>query len=241
MFCPMLCPMPRSVLIIGFGAFGRLMATHLTPHLRVAVCDPAIRPGDSDLPVVPISGAADFDIVLLAVPVPALSACLRQIAPHLRAGQIVIDTCSVKEEPARLMQALLPARVELLGCHPMFGPQSARTGLAGQRVVLCPLRGSGWRRIAAFLRQRFGLQIVLTSPEDHDRHAALTQGLTHLLAHAMRQLAPHPRIRTRSFDLIMEGLGMVGQDAPEVFEAVTRGNPHMPALRQRLAQLLSEG
>ncbi|MFN3273400.1 MAG: prephenate dehydrogenase/arogenate dehydrogenase family protein [Paracoccus sp. (in: a-proteobacteria)] len=233
--------LPPSVLILGFGAFGRLMAAHLTPHLPVAVCDPALEPGQTGLPVVPLSGAAAFDIVVLAVPVPALAACLRQLAPHLRPGQIVVDTCSIKEEPARLMQALLPDHVQLLGCHPMFGPQSARHGVAGQRVVLCPLRGTGWRRIAAFLRHRMRLRVVLSSPEEHDRHAALTQGLTHLLARAMHQLAPHPTIRTRSFDLIMEGLGMVGQDAPEVFEAVTRGNPHLPALRQRLAQLLSEG
>ncbi|MDP3342138.1 prephenate dehydrogenase [Frigidibacter sp.] len=233
-------PMLPSVLIIGFGAFGRLLATHLASHLTVAVCDPAADPGSTGLPVVQLSGAGAFDIVVLAVPVPAFAGCLRQIAPHLRPGQIVIDTCSIKQEPARLMQELLPPHVQLLGCHPMFGPQSARPGLAGQRVVLCPLRGSGWWRIAAFLRHRLRLQIVLSSPEEHDRHAALTQGLTHLLAHAMRELAPHPKIRTRSFDLIMEGLGMVGQDAPEVFDAVTRGNPHMPALRQRLAQLLSQ-
>lgn len=234
-------PLPPSVLIIGFGAFGRLIAAHLAAHLTVAVCDPGLGPGSTDLPVVQMSDAAAFDIVVLAVPVPAFAACLRQVAPHLRPGQIVVDTCSIKQEPAQLMEQFLPPHVQLLGCHPLFGPQSALPGLAGQRVVLCPLRGTGWRRIAAFLRHRMCLQIVLSSPEDHDRHAALIQGLTHLLAHAMRELAPHPKIRTRSFDLIMEGLGMVGHDAPEVFDAVTRGNPHMPALRQRLAQLLSQG
>ncbi|MFN4099165.1 MAG: prephenate dehydrogenase/arogenate dehydrogenase family protein, partial [Pararhodobacter sp.] len=107
----MFCHTPPSVLIIGFGAFGRLMADHLSPHLTVAVCDPVLDPGSTALPVVPVSRAAGFDIVVLAVPVPALAGCLQQIAPHLRPGQFVIDTCSIKEEPARLMQALLPGHV----------------------------------------------------------------------------------------------------------------------------------
>ncbi len=96
-----------------------------------------------------------------------------------------------------------------------------------------------WRRIAAFLRGVLGLRVILTTPEDHDRHAALTQGLTHLLARALEDFQPHPRIRTRSFDLLCEALDMVRSDAPEVYEAVTGGNPHVAALRERLMRSLA--
>ncbi|MFC0198783.1 prephenate dehydrogenase [Paracoccus rhizosphaerae] len=233
-------PLP-SVLIFGFGAFGRLVAEALAPHLPITVCDPAVAPDSTGYPVVGPEAAGDFDIVLLAVPVPALRLCLEQIAPHLRAGQVVVDVCSVKEGPASLMAALLPADVQILGTHPMFGPQSAAAGLAGARIVLCPLRGQQWRRIAAFMRHVLQMRIVIATPEEHDRHAALTQGLTHLLARAMGDLQPHPMIRTRSFDLIMEGLSMVRHDAPEVYEAVTGGNRHLVPLRVQLAQFLAGG
>lgn len=237
--CPSSFPRPPAVLICGFGAFGRLVAQALAPHVPLAVCDPD--PGAraaaqaAGLPLAAMETAAEFDVIVLAVPVPALEPCLAALAPHLRPGQLVVDVCSVKEGPAALMRRLLPAGVEILATHPMFGPRSLAAGLAGGRIVLCPLRGRRWRRVAAFLRRGLGLEVVRATPEEHDRHAALTQGLTHVLARALAGFAPHPRIRTRSFDLMAEALAMVGADAPEVFEAVTAGNPHVAALREALA------
>ena len=233
---------PFSVLILGFGAFGRMAARALAPYLPVAVCDPSA-PAQAaaatlGLRVVAPADAGGFDVVLLAVPVPALGECLATLAPHLRPGQVVVDVCSVKEGPAALMRALLPEPVEILASHPLFGPQSLPGSLSGGRIVICPLRGGRWRRIAAFLRRVLGLRVIVTTPEEHDRHAALTQGLTHLLARAMQDFQPHPLIRTRSFDLLCEALDMVRSDAVEVYEAVTGANPHVAALRERLLRSL---
>ncbi|SMO60304.1 prephenate dehydrogenase [Paracoccus laeviglucosivorans] len=229
------------VTIVGFGAFGQLLAGLLTPYCRIQVHDPdmgaqlaATNAGHGTVPVAGIGG----QYVILAVPVQGLADCLRQIAPHLRPGQTVIDVCSVKEEPARLMADLLPAGVDVIATHPMFGPQSAVAGLAGLQVVLCPVRGDGWRRLAAWLR-RAGLRIVVTTPEEHDRQAAMTQGLTHLLARAIHSLGEQPRIRTRSYDLLTEAVAMVLHDAPDVVDAITRRNPHIEGLRVRLMQALA--
>lgn len=234
-----------SVLILGFGAFGQMAARALAAYLPVAVCDPAASAQAAaatlGLRVVAPADAGGFDVVLLAVPVPALGACLAGLAPHLRPGQVVVDVCSVKEGPAALMRALLPDQVEILASHPMFGPQSMPGNLSGGRIVICPLRGGRWRRIAAFLRRGLGLRVIVTTPEEHDRHAALTQGLTHLLARAMQDFQPHPLIRTRSFDLLSEALDMVRSDAAEVYEAVTGANPHVAALRARLVRALGAG
>lgn len=233
----MFTPSP-SVCILGFGAFGQLAARHLTPYANLSIHDRSAQAARaaSALGYRVIDHPRDIsaDIVILAVPVPALESCLRDLAPHLRPGQLVIDTCSIKQQPAQLMQALLPGDVDILATHPMFGPQSARGGLAGCQMVICPIRGGGWRRLAAFLRLRFGLEIVVTTPEEHDRQAAMTQGLTHLLARALPMLGAPPRIRTRSFALLSEAMALVAGDAPEVFEAVTRGNPHVSALCESL-------
>lgn len=234
---------PPSITIIGFGAFGRLVATVLAPHACVSVYDrsPHALRAASELGfgVVDCSKAIAADLVILAVPVQSLADALVEIAPRLRASQVVMDVCSIKEEPARLMRQILPPHVEVLASHPMFGPASAKDGLAGHQIVLCPIRGERWRSLAAFLRRRLRLDVVVTTPEDHDRQAAMTQGLTHLLARAFLTLGERPRIRTRSFDLMSEALAMVTGDAPEVFEAVTRGNRHVDPLRENLLRALS--
>ncbi|MGP9806378.1 prephenate dehydrogenase/arogenate dehydrogenase family protein [Paracoccus sp. NSM] len=232
-----------NVTIIGFGAFGSLCARALAPHMRVSVLDPdpcraaaALKAGHAVM-----RRPADLgdEIILLAVPVSAMEGVLTGLAPHLRPGQLVVDVCSVKERPARLMRDLLPCDVEILASHPMFGPQSARLGLAGSQIVLCPIRGGRWRRHAAFLRRVLGLKVLISTPEDHDRQAALTQGLTHILAHAYATFGPPPRIRTRSFELLHQALGLVAHDAPEVFSAITQDNRHLAELRDRLIHALA--
>lgn len=230
------------VTIIGLGAFGALLADLLAGHVALSVWDrcPLARRAAAARGhrVLPGPGTLPGDIVVFAVPVQALAACLRDLAPALRPGQVVVDVCSVKEEPVRIMRELVPAGVDILATHPMFGPQSLTGGRAGLQVVLCPVRGRGWRAIARFLRRRMGFDVVVTTAEDHDRQAAMTQGLTHLLAHAFAALGAPPRIRTRSYELLEQAFAMVRGDAPEVFAAVTRANPHVAGVNARLVRAL---
>ncbi|QEW19952.1 Arogenate dehydrogenase [Marinibacterium anthonyi] len=233
-----------SITLVGFGAFGQLLAALIAPHCPLTIHDrdPLARAAARALGyAVPAPGEIPGDIVVLAVPVQALSACLTAIAPLLRPGQVVVDVCSIKEEPARLMRRILPDTVEILGAHPMFGPRSAAAGIVGCQVVLCPIRGRRWRRLAAFLRHVLHLDVVLATPEDHDCQAALSQALIHILAHAVRPWDNRPRIRTRSYDLFAEAMAMVRDDAPEVVDAITRGNRHVAPLRQSLIDALGQG
>jgi len=228
----------HSIGLMGFGAFGRLMARHLQPHLPLVVFDPArpaepdasgcgLRPGD-------IAEVAACDIVILAVPVDAMADAIASLRPHLHAGTIVVDVGSVKIEPARQLLAGLPDHVEIIGTHPLFGPQSARNGIAGLKLALCSIRSGSARRIAAFLRQVLKLDIILTTPDAHDRDMAMVQGLTHLVAKILVRMEPVPsRLTTRSFELLMQATEMVRHDAPSVFHAIERANPHARAVRER--------
>jgi len=227
-----------SLGLLGFGAFGRLMARHLQPHLRLVICDPARspQPDPAGRGLVPgdIAAVAACDIVVLAVPVDAMAEAIAILRPHLRAGTVVLDVGSVKIEPARLLLEGLPEDVEIIGTHPLFGPQSARDGLAGLKIALCPIRGRSVGRIAAFLRRSFALDVILTTPDAHDRDMALVQGLTHLVAKILVRMEPVPhRMTTRSFELLMQATEMVRHDAPGVFLAIERANSHAQAVRER--------
>ncbi len=230
--------------IIGFGAFGQLIARYLSPHFRMCAYDPA--PGlqpMADRCGVALAGlerVARCPVVVLAVPVGRLEAVVAAVAPHLRPGALVLDVGSVKMAPAEIMARGLPGHVDIVATHPLFGPQSARDGISGLKIALCPVRGRRCRRLAAFLRGRLGLDVVMTTPEDHDREAATVQGLTHLIAKVLSQMEPLPaRMTTRSFDLLVAAVAMVRDDAPEVFEAIERANPYCPHVRRRFFALAS--
>ncbi len=230
--------------IIGFGAFGRLMAGHLRPFFQLCAYDPAVPPGSpagmAGIALGSLAEAAACPFVVLAMPVNRLADTVPALGPHLRPGTLVLDVGSVKVIPAAIMLRGLPGDVGIVATHPLFGPQSARDGIRGLKVAVCPVRGDAGPRVAAFLRRALGLQVIMTTPDAHDREAAMVQGLTHLIAKVLVQMEPLPaRMTTRSFDLLMQGVDMVRHDAPEVFEAIERSNPYAREVRRRFFDLAS--
>ena len=237
-------PMRRSdvpVGIIGFGAFGQLMAEHLrayAPILAHDIAPDAARAEALGTTLVPFEIAAACPVVILAVPVSEMAGVASRLAPHLIPGALVLDVGSVKVEPAAIMLETLPDHVEIVATHPLFGPVSARAGLRGARIAICPLRGRRFR-VAAFCR-RLGLDVILTTPEQHDRDAAEVQGLTHLVASLLTRMDLHPtRLTTRSFEMLMSAVDMVRNDAPEVRHAILTANPYAGDVLRRFKSLTS--
>jgi prephenate dehydrogenase len=150
----------------------------------------------------------------------------------------VVDVGSVKVKPAEIMEKLLPGDVAVVATHPLFGPQSACNGILGLRIAICPIRGRRFR-VAAFCR-KLGLDVIITTPEEHDRDVAEVQGLTHLVASLVVKMNPQPtRMTTRSFELLMSAVDMVRHDAPEVFQAILGANPYAEDVLKRFKSLTS--
>jgi prephenate dehydrogenase len=227
--------------LIGFGAFGRLVAQHLHPHFSLYAYDPGHPKPAPGVTFADIATVARCPIVVLAMPVDRIAEAIAAITPHLQPGVLVLDVGSVKVRPAEAMLRLLPDHVDIVGTHPLFGPQSARDGIAGLKIAVCPIRGRAAFRVAAFLRAALRLQVFITTPETHDREAATVQGLTHLIAKVLVRMEPLPtRLTTASFDSLMRGVDMVRYDSPDVFMAIERANPYSAEVRERFFRLAAE-
>lgn len=226
--------------MIGCGAFGRLVLRHLAPYARFKAYDPALNAAPEGAVLASFEDCAACPIVLLATPVSALASVVKRISPHIRPGALVIDVGSVKAKPAGIMRAGLPAHAQILCTHPLFGPQSAKDGLTGLKIVLCPLRSPATPKVASFLRS-LGLEVIISTPEEHDRELAVAQGLTHLIAQVLLKMEPLPSaMTTRSFDLIKQAVDMVRYDAPEVLHAIEQENPFAAEVRERFFALAEE-
>ena len=228
--------------LIGFGAFGRLTARHLSAWFDILAYDPAAGDGQGLARLTTLEAAAACPVVVLAVPVGVLAETVAAIAPHLMPGALILDVGSVKVKPAQAMAELLPPGVRIVGTHPLFGPQSGKDGIAGLRIAICEVRGGkDARRVAAFCRRALGLKVFSVSPEDHDREAATVQGLTHLIARVLMAMEPLPtRMTTASFDRLMQAVDMVRHDSPAVFRAIERDNPFAAEVRERFFALADE-
>ncbi len=230
---------PRpSLALIGAGAFGMFCIPHLRRFFDIALYD--TRPdleacaAAAGVRAATLEAASAADIVVLAVPLDALEAVARRIASHLRPGALVVDVCSLKMRPAQILAAALPAHVDIVGTHPLFGPQSGRDGIAGLRAVVCPVRGDRDRAVAALLR-RLGLRVMRTSAEAHDRQMAYVQGLTHLLARVVIDMDLPPLDQTTAtFDHLARMVATVRDDSDALFRTIVRDNPFAAEMRQRL-------
>ena len=234
---------PRPQLgLIGFGAFGRLTARHLSPWFDILAHDPAASDGEGLARLTTLEDAAACPTVVLAVPVGVLAETVEAVASHLTSGALVLDVGSVKMKPAQVMLEGLPETVQIVGTHPLFGPQSGKDGIAGLRIAVCPVRGdrAAWR-VAAFCRRALALKVFVVSPEDHDREAATVQGLTHLIAKVLLAMEPLPtRMTTTSFERVMQGVDMVRHDSAAVFRAIEHDNPYAAEVRRRFFDLAEQ-
>lgn len=218
-----------TVGLFGFGGFGQLIAAHLGPHVDLKIHDAyaSVFGGAS------LAETAECDVIILAVPVSEIRGICEDIADILKPGAVVLDVGSVKLAPIADMVECLPEHVQIVGTHPLFGPQSAKGGVAGHKLSLCPVRGEAWRAIRVFLARKLTLNVITCRPEDHDREAAMAQGLTHLIAKVMTEMGPLPtRMTTTSFELLSRAVEMVKDDPPSVLHAIESANPFAAEVRE---------
>ncbi len=220
------------------------MAEHLAPFFDVAVCDASDLHVDAEKIGVKwrdFETVAGCKIVVFAVPLQSFETVLRRSRSFLQIGAMCFDVCSVKIEPLRLMREILPASVEIIGTHPLFGPQSGREGIAGLRVAFCPLRTSKAAEIKRFLTEDLKLKVFEKTPEEHDREMAHVQALTHFVARALDELhIADSELATVSYEEMMRAARLVSEDSWELFQTIQKGNPFAGEKRKTFIEKLIE-
>jgi prephenate dehydrogenase len=215
--------------IIGAGAFGAFMAQHLVPHFAITLHDKknAARAAKKlGVAAGNLVAVAACEIVVLAVPVQQMQPVLKSIANLLKPGTLVIDVASVKMKPTEMMKKLLPKHVDIVGTHPLFGPQSGKHGIGDLNIAVCNVRGKRGACVQKFCRDTLGLAVHAATPRAHDKELAYVQGLTHLLAKVIVFLdLPKFRFTTRTYELIDQAVEFIRYDSDELFHAIERENP----------------
>lgn len=229
-----------TVGLIGYGRFGTFAAAHLARKADLVVFDikkRRVRFASPRIKAAPLRGVASCDVVVLAVPISAMQRVLRAIVPFVRPSALVVDVCSVKMFPVRWMREILPSSVNILGTHPLFGPDSASDTLRGHTVVLCPVRlpEASLRKIVTLLRAT-GLRCTTMTPQAHDKFMAETLVLAQFVGRvvARTRVKRHP-FGTRSYSSLLNLAQTADNDTRELFHDMVKFNPYaVPILRKLL-------
>ncbi len=220
----------QKIGLIGFGRFGVLLADLLAREYEPVISDERDLSTDAltaGYQWVDLKAVMDLDTVFLAVPISRISKLVEQLAPLTHPGQLIIDVASVKTRIRDWMVEALPASVQILNTHPMFGPDSYRQD-RDLRMVFCPTRieadiESLWRSVF----ESWGCRLIDLSVEEHDRLAARSQGITHFMGRVMKGMNIQPTaVDTHGFRQVHHVVEQTCQDTEELFHDLQFYNPY---------------
>lgn len=148
----------------------------------------------------------DADLIVLCVPIGAMSAVMKEIAPHLKKGAVISDVGSVKGAVFDAVIPELPSGVHFVGAHPMAGTEHS-----GPRSGFATLFDNRWCLIVApedadqvevdklaDLWRAVGSNVEFMEREHHDLVCAVVSHTPHLIAYTMVGVADDLRRVTDS-------------------------------------------
>ncbi|XP_010279113.1 PREDICTED: arogenate dehydrogenase 2, chloroplastic-like [Nelumbo nucifera] len=210
---------PLRVGIVGFGNFGQFIAKGLRRQGHNVLAT-----SRSDYSEYCEEHGIEFfrnmdqlceqqpDVILICSSILSTETVVRTIPMHkLRPDTIFADVLSVKQFPRNLLLEVLPPEFGIVCTHPMFGPESGMHGWAKLPFVYDKVRIAGntpqERKCDQFLSifEQEGCRMVEMSCEEHDRHAAGSQFITHtigrILSHLNLESTP---INTKGYETLLQ-------------------------------------
>jgi len=127
-----------------------------------------------------INAVKNADRVLVCVPIENFEGVIKEIRSYVRPNQVVMDICSIKEIPVKIMHEYIKSGITL-GTHPVFGP--GVKSIKNQNFVLTPITKKEKMFAEVFkswLEERQA-NVFIMSPRKHDELMSVVLGLPHFL------------------------------------------------------------
>ncbi|GAB2289166.1 Arogenate dehydrogenase 2, chloroplastic [Dionaea muscipula] len=218
--------------IVGFGNYGQFLAKTLVRqgHSVLAHSRSDHSSVASSLGVLFFSDPNDLceehpEVILLCTSILSTESVLRSLPlQRLKRSTLFVDVLSVKEFPRSLFLQILPPDFDILCTHPMFGPESGKNGWAGLPFVYDKVRvGQSQARVRrcenfidAFRRE--GCRMEEMSCAEHDRYAAGSQFITHMMGRVLEKLnLEDTPINTKGYESLLNLVENTSKDSFELF------------------------
>ncbi|MCR4326143.1 MAG: prephenate dehydrogenase/arogenate dehydrogenase family protein [Candidatus Roizmanbacteria bacterium] len=229
----------KTITIVGFGRFGQTLCRLLDGECQIRILTahpknikPEQLPGNCRI-VKDVREGFMSDVIFYCVPIRDFEKVLKS-HKQLLTNQLLIDVLSVKLHAQRVFaQVLKGTSARALLTHPMFGPDSSKEGFAHLRIVMDQFTATKdeyqfWKAI--FIKK--GLTIIEMNADTHDRLAARSQGVAHLMGRTLAQFGMQETpIDTKGSKLLLELMEQTVHDSWELFEDMQTKNPYAKKMR----------
>ncbi|GCC10683.1 T-protein [archaeon] len=185
-----------------------------------------------------IEAAEWADVVIISVSIENTLDVIKEIAPHVRDGSLLMDFTSVKVEPCRAMLKYSGKKVEIIGTHPMFSPRVI--GLEGLVFIVTPVRAEKWMGWLKEWLEDKKAKVIITTPEEHDKIISVVQGLTHFTYLSVASTLAEMKIdvkETRKFaspiyELMIDLIARIIGQNPRLYAGIQMLNPEAKKVRR---------
>ncbi len=240
-----------KVSIIGFGRFGRTLLdllklsdyqvsiyAHTPEQLELIRAEVgSFAEVTSDLNIVYLS-----HVIFYCVPISKFREVIKAHREYFR-EQLLIDVLSVKIHPQEVFSTELQGtNCRAILTHPMFGPDSSRGGFLGLPMVMHNHNAgseeySTWKQFYA----KAGLKVIEITPDEHDRLAASSQGVAHVIGRTLKEFGFQPTIidslGAKKLDEVMT---QTCSDTWELFTDLQNYNPYTKVMFASLLEAFNK-
>jgi len=190
----------KKIGIVGPGLIGGSIALALKSanipakiigigHRQISI-DRAIEFGAIDEGYLSLENLNDCQLVIIATPISLIKSTINSLANILHTGAIVTDVGSTKRQICRWGNKLTRKKIEFVGSHPIAGSEKRGIDFArhdlfvNANCFVTPERKNSPAAVNLIsqLWKTVGMNVIKTSPAQHDKLLGLVSHLPHIVA-----------------------------------------------------------
>jgi prephenate dehydrogenase len=186
------------------------------------------------------------DNVIICVSIESFEEVVKKIAPSVREGQTVVDICSIKEQPVKIMHQYL-GKALVLGTHPVFGPGSR--SIKNKAYILTPTNAEEEEFAGKYKKwlEKVGARVFTMSPRKHDELMSVVLGFPHFLGlvacDTLLEQIFYPeskKVAGTTYHMLFTLAEATAMENPELFSSLQFSLPEMQNLEKLLIEKAGE-
>jgi prephenate dehydrogenase len=193
-----------------------------------------------------VEAVQNADRVLICVSISAFEEVVKKISSSIREGQVVMDICSIKDFPVKVMHRHIKTGL-VLGTHPVFGPGSK--GVKHKAFILTPTNAEEKEFADSFKKwlETKKARVFVMPPKKHDELMSVVLGFPHFLGlvacETLLEQVDYPETKNvagTTYRLLLTLAEVTALENPELFASLQLSLPELEKIENSFIEKTHE-
>ena len=193
-----------------------------------------------------VEAVQNADRVLICVSISAFEAVVKTISPSIREDQVVMDICSIKDFPVKVMHKHIKTGL-VLGTHPVFGPGSK--SVKHKAFILTPTNAEEREFAESFKKwlETKKARVFVMPPKKHDELMSVVLGFPHFLGlvacETLLEQADYPETKNvagTTYRMLLTLAEVTALENPELFASLQLSLPELEKIESSFIEKAHE-